>query len=184
MRTLIIEAHGDDAILGVGGYISRAKSSNIEIKVLTFGGERGNPRHHNIGSENLSDLANTISEAINKFHPDTVMTHYEHDVHQDHRQLFLATMIACRPIRCNVERLLSYEVPTVAQIHQFEPNVFISLYETDIQEKWKMLNSMFKSEIKRNKELSYESLSSLARVRGYQSGCEFAEGLKLIWSKE
>ena len=45
----------------------------------------------------LKDLAKKIENKIKKISPNIIYTHYWEDVNQDHRKMFEATLIACRP---------------------------------------------------------------------------------------
>jgi len=60
----------------------------------------------------ILDINRIIEGEIDRFRPEIAYTHSQHDVNKDHRIVFEATLVACRPVPgSSVKRLLSYEVP-------------------------------------------------------------------------
>ena len=94
-------------------------------------------------------------------------------------------MVATRPNSKFFPKIvLSYE--TLSETHWNAPNIepnFIPNFYFDIssriKKKLKVL-SLYKSQIKNNESRSIESVKSLAKFRGSQNGCKFAEAFQLI----
>ena len=80
--------------------------------------------------------------------------------------------------------VLSYE--TLSETHwnatgiepNFNPDFFINIDDT-LKDKIKALKC-YQSQIKNNPSRSIEAIEALARFRGSQNGCKYAEGFKLI----
>ncbi|HTD46521.1 MAG TPA: PIG-L deacetylase family protein [bacterium] len=136
---LVIGAHPDDEVLGVGGTIARHVHGGDRVSVLIL--TDGVTSHHpvtepqkaaaraacralgvhevrfvdlpdqRLDSVPLLDIIRPISDAIRDLRPQVVYTHHHGDANQDHRAAFAATLVAARPFGENpVRRLLCYEV--------------------------------------------------------------------------
>jgi N-acetylglucosamine malate deacetylase 1 len=125
-----------------------------------------------------------INDLINNFNPTTVFIPFP-DRHIDHRTVFDCAMVNTRPNKKNHPKfVLSYE--TLSETHwnapyiepNFNPDFFINIDET-IKDKIKALNC-YQSQIKGNQSRSIQAVQALARFRGSQNGCKYAEGFKLI----
>ena len=80
----------------------------------------------------LIELSSKIEIMIKKFKPEIVFTHYWGDVNQDHRRLFEASLIACRPdYLSSIERIICYETPSSTEFgsyhEKFNPNYFVDV---------------------------------------------------------
>lgn len=181
MKTLIIEAHGDDSHLALGGMLSNVNPDINEVEILTIGGKRGNKLH---GLIDVRKTARLIGNKVKSFEPDVVLTHYGHDLHQDHQAVYHATVIACRPTRCKIKTLACYEVPTVYQTIPMKPTIYYPLSKGNIRDKWNWLQKNFPEEIERNHEISFLNIEALARIRGMECGAKLAEALSLVYRIE
>jgi LmbE family N-acetylglucosaminyl deacetylase len=123
----------------------------------------------NIGHDGTS--VDAIEKYINLLNPNFIFTHTKEDHHQDHRNLALATISACRRKQINI---LHYESPSTAQ--SFLPSVFNDITST-INHKIQALG--FFSTQNEKIYLDKEAIKGLAKYRGYTSGCEYAEGFEL-----
>ena len=94
-------------------------------------------------------------------------------------------MVNTRPnTKKHPKLILSYE--TLSETHwnapyieaNFNPDFFINI-ETTIKDKIKALEC-YQSQIKSNQSRSVEAVKSLAKFRGSQNGCKYAESFKLI----
>ena len=75
----------------------------------------------------LIELSREIENAIKKWNPNVIYTHFYGDVNQDHRAVFDATLIASRPTpKSNISKLICYETPSSTEWgrQKFEPNFF------------------------------------------------------------
>ncbi|MDC0579120.1 PIG-L family deacetylase [Candidatus Pelagibacter ubique] len=125
-----------------------------------------------------------INALINDFNPTTVFIPFP-DRHIDHRTVFDCAMVNTRPNNKNHPKLvLSYE--TLSETHwnapyiepNFNPDFFVNI-DTTIKDKIEALNC-YQSQIKDNQSRSLQAVQALARFRGSQNGCKYAEGFKLI----
>lgn len=134
--------------------------------------------------EHYQTMNAKINNLMIKFNPTTVFIPFP-DRHIDHRTVFDCAMVNTRPNRKKYPKfVLSYE--TLSETHwnapyveaNFNPDFFINI-ENTINYKIQALNC-YKSQIKNNKSRSPEAVRALARFRGSQNGCKFAEAFKLI----
>lgn len=112
-----------------------------------------------------------IEKYIKLLKPNNIFTHTKEDNHQDHRNIALATLSACRRQRINI---LHYETPTTAQ--SFLPAVFNDISST-IEYKIETLG-LFSTQNEKM-YLDKEAIKGLAKYRGYISGFEYAEGFEM-----
>lgn len=138
-RVLVIAAHPDDDVLGVGGTIVQhvRRGDHVSVLIMTDGvGSRHNvPEPQKIAARKacgvlgvqdvhlldlpdqrldglpLLEVIRPISTLIQELRPQVVYTHHHGDANQDHRAIFDATLVAVRPFGDNpVQRVLCYEV--------------------------------------------------------------------------
>ena len=121
---------------------------------------------------------------IDKIKPNTVFILYP-DRHIDHRTIFDCAMVNTRPKGNYYPKIvLAYE--TLSETHwnaagieaNFNPDFFINIDKT-INIKIKALKK-YVSQIKGNPSRSESAIKALAKFRGSQNGCDYAEAFKLI----
>lgn len=134
--------------------------------------------------EHYETMNSKMNKIIKKVNPKTVFIPFP-DRHIDHRTVFDCAMVNTRP---NTKKypnyVLSYE--TLSETHwnapyiepNFVPDFFVNINKT-IDSKLKALKC-YKSQIKGNSSRSLLSVKALAKFRGSQNGCEYAEAFKLI----
>lgn len=190
---LCIGAHSDDIEIGCGGTLLRIIRENRDLTVhwVVFSAEgkradeaRSSADHYlsgvaeknvrleafrngffpYIGGE-IKEYFETLKQSVN---PDLVLTHYRGDFHQDHRLLAELTWNTFRR-----HAILEYEIP------KFDgdlgrPNTFVTLTESDFEEKVRRLKTYFRSQ--RSKPWFDDSLfRGLSRLRGME--CHSSSGL-------
>jgi len=126
-KILIIAAHPDDEILGVGGTILKHVAQGNEVNLLILGdGETSKDSMPDVekkaaqarkaaeflGAKNLIlkklpdqkfdslpmlDIIKQIESIIVQIQPEIVYTHHPYDLNIDHRLTFKALLTACRP---------------------------------------------------------------------------------------
>jgi LmbE family N-acetylglucosaminyl deacetylase len=69
------------------------------------------------------DTIGTIKKVIDEIHPTTVYTHTPRDVHQDHRNVHHATLVAAR----GIPRIYCYQAPSTTV--EFRPTRFVTIDE-------------------------------------------------------
>ena len=163
-RVLVIAAHPDDEVLGVGGTIAHhiRQGDHVCVLIMTDGVTSRNGvielqksaareccrllgvqelRFAELPDQKLDgmpllDVIRPISKAVSEVRPQIVYTHHSGDANQDHRTVFSATLVAVRPFGDNpVERVLCYEVASSTEWGPpFADWVFLPNVYTDITE--------------------------------------------------
>ena len=130
----------------------------------------------------LIEINKIIEKEISDFKPDTVFTHSDCDSNKDHVKVHDATIISTRP-GYGVECVYTYEVLSSTEWgfnQAFTPNVFFSLSDTNVNEKFEALD-MYLSEVRPFPHpRCKKGIITLATQRGMQSGNSFAEAFRLI----
>lgn len=128
MNVLVISAHMDDEILGMGGTIAKHVKAGDSVsvciackraynhqfdpkvveeekaaarraaKVLGYQDTHFLDLRDEMLDERLLDIIVPLEEVVLKVRPDVVYTHHRGDSNQDHRAVFQASMIACRAL--------------------------------------------------------------------------------------
>jgi LmbE family N-acetylglucosaminyl deacetylase/CheY-like chemotaxis protein len=143
-HVLAVGAHPDDVEIGCGGILARHVAAGDEVTILTLspGAQGGEPALRTEESRTaaellgadlvLADLADTamtpgaetispIAEAIDRAGATVVYTHTGKDLHQDHRAVHAASLVAAREI----PRLFAYQAPSTSV--EFIPSRFIDI---------------------------------------------------------
>lgn len=139
-RVLIIVAHPDDEVLGMGGTIAKYSSlKDFYLLILTDGVSARNKRlikrqeknaqkagsflgikeiyfarffDEQLDSYPLLKIIKKIEEVIKKVKPKEVYTHFPYDVNQDHQITNKAVLIACRPLfNSSIKKIFTFEIP-------------------------------------------------------------------------
>ncbi len=112
------------------------------------------------------EIVEDIEIYIEKYQPDIILTHYEHDLNIDHRITYQAVMTA---FRGGKETIMSFEIPCSTEwgFKPFEPNVFIDI---DREKKIELLK-IYDSEMREPPHpRSYQNVKDVERfklIRGY-----------------
>ena len=132
----------------------------------------------------ISELNYKINSFVKETNPDVVFIPFP-DRHIDHRIVFDSSIVASRPVGNKYPKyVFLYE--TLSETHwnvpdvepNFNPNLFINI-DKEIKSKLKAL-SFYKSQIKNNTSRSLNAVKALAKFRGSQNGCKFAEAFKIV----
>ncbi len=215
-RVLVIAPHPDDEVLGCGGTIARhvQNGDEVHVVVVTRGipelfpaevieGTRGELRraHDMLGVSTTQfldypcpktdtvpgcELADTIGRVIRSLAASVVYLPHRGDLHVDHRTVYLAGLVASRPVNgCPVRRLLSYETPSETEWafpagdDAFVPTVFVDISD-QLEVKIRAMEC-YQSQLKPFPTLrSLEAIEALARWRGATVGLAAAEAFSLV----
>jgi LmbE family N-acetylglucosaminyl deacetylase len=164
-RILCLGAHSDDIELGCGGTILRIVKDlpGAQFYWIVFSGEPkraqeaiqgGNSFLEGIGSKTIkvqdyresyfpfvgAPIKDFFEKIKKEFSPDLVFTHYSKDAHQDHR---LLSDLAWNTFRDHF--ILEYEIPKYDGDLGI-PNLYVTLDETTVQRKLKLIFEIFQSQ--------------------------------------
>ena len=187
LSVLCLGAHSDDIEIGCGGTILRILQThnNCNITWVVFSAQAHRRR------EALSSARSFLKDACSKtiitkgfkesyfpyrgeeikgffeqlkkqVNPDLILTHYRHDLHQDHRVICELTWNTFRK-----HQILEYEIPKYdGDLGQ--PNVYMSLTKTLCETKVKYLMDGFSTQ--RGREwFTEDTFYALLRLRGIES---------------
>lgn len=135
-RVLVIAAHPDDELLGLGGTVARHAADGDEVTAVIVS-EGASSRYQGGADETLRasaraaaavlgtrevrflglpdqqldarpilEVIRPIEEAVSALRPEVVYTHHWGDLNRDHRVVSEAVMVACRPVGDSYPRRL------------------------------------------------------------------------------
>jgi LmbE family N-acetylglucosaminyl deacetylase len=192
---LAIGAHPDDVEIGVGGILLRHVAEGHKVTVLTLtGGEAGGVAadraqeslraaellgarlvHCDLADTSISEGASTIREIVRVLEDTgatTVYTHTARDVHQDHRNVHQATLVAAR----RVPRIYCYQAPSTTV--DFHPTRFVAIDEY-LERKLEVIHA-YASQVKVRRYLEEDLLRATARYWSRFSQARFVEPLEVV----
>jgi len=213
MKILIIVPHPDDEVLGCGGTIAKYSKKGEEVYTcivtkayLPDWSEeflRNRPKEIIKANKILGikktyfldfptvkldtipqkELNKAIAEIINKNNPDILFIPHKGDVNKDHRLIFEACLVASRPLKNKIKKILSYEVLSETEwgqsIEPFVPSVYVDITQT-FKQKIEAIK-VYKSESKPYPHpRSLEVIEALAKKRGSEVGLKAAEAFMVI----
>ncbi|MGA2874722.1 MAG: PIG-L deacetylase family protein [Nitrososphaerales archaeon] len=198
MNILALGAHPDDVEIGCGGLLIKAARSghNVYICTMTNGAASGDPAQRTkelnlsakfIGSKDVAvgdfqdsqlevnkALINYIEENIDRVDPDLILTHFQGDVHHDHRAVSIATQEAGR-FNSNI---VAYEIPLS---RSFEPEVYYDISDV-IDDKVELIRIFWSQRKKLYTKAN--AIKALAEFRGLQSrlntSIKYVEAFKVV----
>lgn len=205
-RLLIIAPHPDDEVLMAGGLIQKVKSTRIvtmavanqsraeelddACKILTpnkiesvkiFSNDDMRLRESNPMSKAVKFLDNNIDE----FAPNIIVIP-ENSHHQDHRYTYEAALAACRPSALtpwlNMILIGSYPFSDVYPVKNTNHSyLYVRLGKDEFETKLVALMK-HKSQLsgRDNDVVSLSSVRAIARMRGVESMCEYAERFEIL----
>ena len=208
MNILIISAHPDDEVLGMGGTIKKMSKQghNLQLCVVTEGSsaQYSDKKMIEIRKESCIkagkflgistfDFLNFSDMGLDSIPQLEIIKKLENIIKRFNPEIVFTTpendlhldhklvhkaTIVACRPKNKVRRVLSYEIPSPL-IQQFNPNVFENI-EMELDDK-KNAFQFYESEIEDFPHpRSIEAINSLAKMRGFQSGFKSAEGFSLI----
>ncbi len=192
---LAVGAHPDDVEIGIGGILLRHAAQGHKVTVLTLtGGEMGgltaeraaeSQRAAELLSAKLIHAAltdtsvseggatiRTILEVVKDIRPSTVYTHTIRDVHQDHRNVHSATLVAAR----GIPHVFCYQAPSSTV--EFKPTRFVGIDEF-LESKIEVIQA-YTSQVKIRDYLDEELLRATARYWSRFSKARYVEPLEVV----
>jgi LmbE family N-acetylglucosaminyl deacetylase len=145
-------ARADEAAVSAEAFLARAAEKKIELCEFRDG-------YFPYDGASLKDWFEGLKERVN---PDVVLTHWQGDAHQDHREVSSLTWNSFRD-----HLILEYEIPKWdGDVGQ--PNFYVPLPEDILDRKVELLDAHFGSQ--RSKDwFSAETFRGLARLRGMEA---------------
>jgi LmbE family N-acetylglucosaminyl deacetylase len=215
-KKLIIAPHPDDEVLGAGGVIKKFSKEGHEVYVLviTRGSPKyySDEKIQNVRKEALAaneilgvkqtafldfhapelditsnaEISKAISECISNWKITDLFIPHRGDIHNDHRKVFEASLVAARPVgNFTVKSIYAYETLSETEWaapfsdDAFIPNHFVNISET-MSYKFEAMQC-FKSQIRDFPSTrSLETIESLAKFRGSTVGFNRAEAFMTI----
>jgi len=213
-RMTVIAPHPDDETLGAGGTIARFVAEGVEVSVLIVSGHLPplypqeafeTTRREAIAAmavlgverfefmevpatlvhqRPLAEVNGAINRFLRETNPEWVLIPFP-DRHIDHRTIFDASVVACRPVHAAAPSVvLCYE--TLSETHwnvggiepAFIPDFFVDT-SAYMGKKQDALNA-YASQIHTAPSRSVEACMALAKFRGSQNGCDHAEAFKVV----
>jgi LmbE family N-acetylglucosaminyl deacetylase len=215
-KKLIIAPHPDDEVLGAGGVIKKFSKEGHEVYVLviTRGSPKyySDEKIQNVRKEALeahkilgvkqtvfldfhapelditsnADISRAISKYISNWKITDLFIPHRGDIHNDHRKVFEASLVAARPVgNFTVKAIYAYETLSETEWaapfsdDAFIPNHFENISDT-MSYKFEAMKC-FKSQIRDFPSTrSLETIESLAKFRGSTVGFNRAEAFMTI----
>ena len=192
---LAIGAHPDDVEIGAAGALlaHRAAGDTVAILTLSRGARGGDQLERARESQRaadiigarlfLDDLEDTriaegdptigvIDRVIAEIQPTVVYTHSPHDIHQDHRNVHSAAMVACR----RVGRVYCFQSPSATI--DYRPTYFV-IIDAHIGRKLEAIGA-FGSQTGVRDYLAPDLITSTARYWSRYGGGSHAEPFEAI----
>lgn len=203
-RVLALGAHPDDIELGCGGSLARFRAGGAKVHAAIFSrcsdetpdepelrGREYREAATSLGvadpflfdypnrrlPEHRTEIMAEMEKLQTTLEPDLVFIPFLEDPHQDHETVARCAVRAFR----RRESVLQYEILRYGS-HSFTPSLFIDIGAV-LEAKFAALRH-YRSQYARRAYFDEESFRSLARVRGAQSGYDYAEGFviyKMYW---
>jgi len=203
-RILVLAPHTDDAELGCGGTIARFVEEGAEIMVVVFStAEESLPigvpkdtlenefmdsmKSMSIGKGSIKvfrypvrklsyhrqEILEDMVALKKEFSPDLVLIPSSEDVHQDHQVIQAEGLRAFKD-----SSVLGYELPW--NHITFSAQCFIKLERKHIEKKWNSL-LRYKTQVELGRSyFTEEFIFGLAKVRGTQVNCNYAEAFQVF----
>ena len=134
----------------------------------------------------LLEIVKIIEKHKKILNPELVITHNFYDLNIDHRIIAEATLTAFRPEpKSKCKEIITFEIPSstdyrmLKRSKNFVPNYFINIQKY-LNSKIKAIKS-YKNELKKPPHSrSIEGIRNLSKIRGNQSGVQYAEAYEII----
>ena len=216
LKVLVIAPHMDDEVLGVGGTIAKHVANGDEVNVCIVANRAYDHEYdreviqqerqatlrakeilgyHDVQffdlnderlDERIVDVLIPIEEYLLKIKPDVVYVNHRGDIHQDHRAVFSAALIATRAISGHkVKKVLCYETPSTSEQappfveYAFSPNFYVDISEF-LKKKLEGVKAYTREGRAFPHPRSPKAIRILAQKRGVEVGFAAAEAFMIL----
>jgi N-acetylglucosamine malate deacetylase 1 len=213
-RLTVIAPHPDDETLGAGATIARFADEGVEVSVLIVSGHlpplyppeafqttrrEADEALKLLGAARwdflqipatkvhevpVAELNGKITGFVRETNPEVVLLPFP-DRHIDHRVIFDAAVVACRPVHADAPKIvLAYE--TLSETHWNVPGIepaFVPEFYVDTSrymERKRAALDCYASQVHGAPSRSIDACMALAKFRGSQNGCDYAEAFKVV----
>lgn len=211
MKILVIAPHPDDEVLGCGGaiarHVQRGDDVYLAVATKTYAPDwseefvKNRPKEiERVGSilgirktflldfptvklDTIpqKELNDALGRVVSEVEPEVAYIPHRGDLNRDHRIIHESSLVALRPGRSKIKKILSYEVLSETEwgIEPFVPNFYVDI--SDSFDKKIEAMKVYSSElIQYPHPRSVEIIEALAKKRGSESGLKLAEAFTLI----
>lgn len=211
MKILVIAPHPDDEVLGCGGaiarHVQRGDGVYLAVATKTYSPDwseefvKNRPKEIERAGSILGirktflldfptvkldtipqkELNDALGRVVSEVRPEVAYIPHRGDLNRDHRIIHESSLVALRPSRSGVKRIVSYEVLSETEwgLEAFAPNFYIDI--SDCLDKKIEAMKVYASELKEYPHpRSIEIIEALAKKRGSECGLKLAEGFMLI----
>ncbi len=203
-KILVIAPHGDDEVLGCGGYLLQQSKKGAEIHIIlgTIGGTDKRQSFAVRLTESKAvaerikahlvylypnmdalldtlpsrDIITRLDEEIDKVRPDEIFVNYRSH-HQDHIKMYDCAIASIRLREGYSPRLVAlYEYPFVTDGMDLIKGGKMYCNITDVIDEKVALFNLYASQIRQTPSpLNEQGIKKLASIRGMECGMEYAE---------
>lgn len=203
-KILVIAPHGDDEVLGCGGYLLQQSKEGAEIHIIlgTIGGTDKRQSFAVRLTESKAvaerikahlvylypnmdalldtlpsrDIITRLDEEIDKVRPDEILVNYRSH-HQDHIKMYDCAIASIRLREGYSPRLVAlYEYPFVTDGMDLIKGGKMYCNITDVIDEKVSLFNLYASQIRQTPSpLNEQGIKKLASIRGMECGMEYAE---------
>lgn len=127
-------------------------------------------------------ITKEIEKAVERVKPEIIYTHCYSDVNLDHQVVHEAVMVAARPVREHIRKVLCFETVSSTEWGEapFKPNYYSVIGKADVEKKIAALKR-YGSEMREPPHpRSYENVERLSKLRGSEVCRLYAEAFVLM----
>lgn len=190
-----LKKNGDFVAIAVFSHVSATRESDLIQKCKVTHDAIGVDKTYFFDYEMMKfdtydryEMTQKVENLIKELKTDCIYTHDENDIHNDHRTLNKIVMEASKlPLRTisdihPLSAVYTIEIPSSSDWGVgFQPNAFFCVDEIDVRRKADLLKVY--DDVLRDTPhpRNEESFLALARFRGGQCGCKYAEAYKKVF---